>query len=86
MSSVFLRATHFISAGTLKKKVPLCRTCKYFDSGTCKLYIQPLWDGKLMYASTPVVRADPNLCGPDGQYYVDSGLDRTWSPEEELSL
>jgi len=81
--STFLRPMHFIAP---PPRVPLCRMCKYFEKGNCKLFIQPMWNDKIVYVNTVEARTNPQLCGPVGEYYVDSGRDHIWSPEDELSL
>ena len=73
--SIFLRPMHFIAP---PPRVPLCRTCKHFKKGDCTLFIQPILADKIVYVDTVEARSNPQLCGPDGEYY-------TQSPEENSS-
>ena len=54
------------------KKVPLCRACKYFESGKCKIFAgQNPVSGELAYVETTHARTVNNLCGPSGKYFKE---------------
>jgi len=54
------------------KSSPLCRTCKYFENGKCKLFAsQDPVSGTLVYVDISQARSNKDLCGPDGNYYKE---------------
>ena len=59
---------------------PECRKCKYYEKGTCRLFIEQFAKNEIMFAPVDVVRADEKLCGPKGLFWSSSDFDsdQTW--------
>lgn len=49
--------------------LPKCSTCKYFQKGHCKLFLD-VYDEKLSFAKARDVRSDETLCGTSGLYWI----------------
>ena len=54
---------------------PECRKCKYYEKGTCRLFIEQFAKNEIVFAAVEEVRADEKMCGPKGVFWDSSDFD-----------
>jgi hypothetical protein len=62
-----------------KAGFPKCRTCRYYEKGKCRLFIERV-NNQITYAKVEDVRLNKSMCGPSALYWsdVNSDSDQTW--------
>ena len=63
----------------------LCKVCLYYNHGdkTCGRSLVAVSKGKIYHNYAKAVRLDKNQCGPQGKWFVDTGLSKK-TPIDEL--
>ena len=58
---------------TIPKKE--CRSCKYYEKGKCRLFVDRIAKNEIVFVDADVLRADENSCGPKGLFWAASDFD-----------
>jgi hypothetical protein len=66
---------------------PTCRTCRYYEKGRCRLFVENISKNEIMYAKIELARLDENLCGPEGMFWAspDFDTDQMWYSDNHWS-
>lgn len=52
-------------------KPPPCKTCKFYQAGDCTAFaIQEPVSGQVIHINAVDVRNNPQMCGPDGNFWL----------------